>query len=349
MRNKPRFSSLPTASGGIARAAYARALEARLKLDPLLKSSNLTCRQIKDSQFRIPVRNQIKFLNAVADELPDPFLGIHLGEGIELREMGLVYYVIASSETLGDALNRLARYCSITNEGIRIVCNQQRDITVKFEHVGVSRLSDLHQIECFVVILLRICRELTGLSLSPISVKLAHRRTELTVGIKKVFGCNVAFGSNIDEVVFSRLAKNTATINADPYLGSLLERYCEEALANRRVPSGAWRVKVENAIVPLLPHGQAKIGEIAQRLGTSVRTLIRLLASEGCTFSEVLNALRLDLANSYLREQDLPISEIAWLLGFKEVSSFFHACKRWTGKTPQQIRMGGVEILSDVA
>jgi AraC-like DNA-binding protein len=77
--------------------------------------------------------------------------------------------------------------------------------------------------------------------------------------------------------------------------------------------------------------------------------LIRLLASEGCTFSEVLNALRLDLANSYLREQDLPISEIAWLLGFKEVSSFFHACKRWTGKTPQQIRMGGVEILSDVA
>ncbi|MGB8633383.1 MAG: AraC family transcriptional regulator ligand-binding domain-containing protein, partial [Xanthobacteraceae bacterium] len=115
MRKKPRLSSLPTASGGIARAAYARALEARLKSDPLLKSSNLTYRQIKDSQLRIPVKNQIKFLNGVASELPDPFLGIHLAEGIELREMGLVYYVIASSKTLGDALNRLARYSGITN------------------------------------------------------------------------------------------------------------------------------------------------------------------------------------------------------------------------------------------
>jgi hypothetical protein len=96
MRKQLGFSSLPTASGGIARAAYARALEARLEVGPLLKSSNLTPQQIKDSHFRIPVKNQIKFLNVVADEVPDPFLGIHLAEGIDLREMGLVYYVIAS-------------------------------------------------------------------------------------------------------------------------------------------------------------------------------------------------------------------------------------------------------------
>jgi AraC-like DNA-binding protein len=349
MRKKPRFNSLPTASGGIARAAYARALEAQLNVGPLLKSSNLTSQQIKNSHFRMPVKNQIKFLNTVADELPDPFLGIHLAESIELREMGVVYYVIASSETLGDALKRLARYSGITNEGLRITYHESKDIAVQFAYVGVSRLSDRHQIECFVVILLRICRQLTGLSLLPTSIKLAHRRTELPPGIKKVFGGEVAFGSNVDEVVFPRLAKNISTVNADPYLSSLLVRYCEEALSNRRVPSGVWRVKVENAIVPLLPHGQAKIGEIAQRLGISVRTLTRLLASEGCTFSEVLDSLRLDLAKSYLREQDLPISEIAWLLGFQEASSFFHACKRWTGKTPQQVRVAGVEFVTGVA
>ena len=72
----------------------------------------------------MPVKNQIKFLNLVAKELPDPFLGIHLAESIELREMGFVYYVIASSETLGDALRRLARYSGITNEGVRITCDQ---------------------------------------------------------------------------------------------------------------------------------------------------------------------------------------------------------------------------------
>src|SRR6516225_3980826 len=259
MRKKARFSSLPTATGTIARAAYARALEARLEVEPLLESSSLTPQQIKNSQFRMPVKNQIRFLSVVADKLPDPFLGIHLAENVELREMGLVYYVIASSKTLGDALMRLARYSGLTNEGVCITCHEGKDITVKFEYVGVSRLSDRHQIECFVVILLRLCRLLTGLSVSPTRVRLAHRRTELPAEIKKVFGCEVSFGSDVDEVIYPRTANDMATVNADTYLNSLLVRYCEEALSSRREQSGAWRLKAENAIIPLLPHGQATI------------------------------------------------------------------------------------------
>jgi AraC-like DNA-binding protein len=210
-------------------------------------------------------------------------------------------------------------------------------------------LSDRHQIECFVVILVRLCRLLTGRSLSPIAVKLAHRRTELPAEIRKAFGCKVEFGSHVDEVIYPRTANSMATVNADTYLNSLLVKYCEEALSNRRVHSDAWRLKVENAIVPLLPHGQAKIGEIAKTLGVSTRTLARLLASEGCTFSGILEALRLDLAKSYLREQNLGTSEVAWLLGFGEISAFSHACKRWTGKTPKQLQSAGVESLTEAA
>ncbi|MGB8632320.1 MAG: helix-turn-helix transcriptional regulator, partial [Xanthobacteraceae bacterium] len=142
---------------------------------------------------------------------------------------------------------------------------------------------------------------------------------------------------------------NIPTVNSDSYLNSLLVEHCEEALSNRRVQSGAWRLKVENAIVPLLPHGQANIGEIAKSLGVSGRTLTRLLASEGCTFSGIIDALRLDLAKSYLREQNLPISEVAWLLGFGDVSAFFHACKRWTGKTPKQLQLAEMKIPTHAA
>jgi AraC-like DNA-binding protein len=347
MRNKRRFNPIPTASGGIARAAYARALEAGLDVGPLLKSAFLTTHQVKNTRFRIPVKNQIKFLNAVADALPDPFLGINLAEGIELRELGLVYYVLASSETLGDALRRVARYSRISNEGVHITCRDQKDIALKFDYIGVARSTDRHQIEFFVVILLRICRQLSGRYLLPRSVKLAHRRTELPAGIKQVFGCDVVFGSSADEVAYPRAVKSMPAINADPYLNSLLVKYCEEALPDRRVRSGAWRLRVENAIAPLLPHGLAKLGEIAQRLGVSGRTLARLLAAEGCTFRGILDALRSDLARSYLREQNVPISEAAWLLGFREVSAFNHACKRWTGATPKQLRSAGVEISAD--
>jgi AraC-like DNA-binding protein len=169
----------------------------------------------------------------------------------------------------------------------------------------------------------------------------------LPTEIKKVFGCKVSFGGDADEVVYPRLAETIANVNADPYLNSLLVRYCEKALLNRRKHSGAWRLKVENAIVPLLPHGQAKMEEIAKRLGVSRRTLARLLASEGCTFVGIVDALRLDLAKSYLRDQNLRTSEVAWLLGFAEVSAFSHACKRWTGKTPTQLQ--SAESLADAA
>jgi AraC-like DNA-binding protein len=289
----------------------------------------------------MPVRNQITFLNRVAEKLPDPLLGIHLAETIDLRAMGLLYYVLASSETLGDALKRLARYSTISNEGVRITCGERKELTIKFEYIGIARLSDRHQIEFFAVMLLRICRQLTGRHLSPRSVKFAHRRTEVPGKIKKLFGCEIIFGSSIDQVAYSGALKDLPIVNADPYLNSLLVGYCEEALSNRPRRLGAWRLQVENAIAPLLPHGQAKIGEVAHRLGVSRRTLARLLAAEGFTFRNILDALRSDLAKRYLQEQNLPISEIAWLLGFGEASAFTHACKRWTGGPPKRLRPTG--------
>ena len=91
-------------------------------------------------------------------------------------------------------------------------------------------------------------------------------------------------------------------------------------------------------MAPLLPHGQAQIGEIARQLGVSRRTLSRRLAAEGQSFGEILDSLRFELAKRYLHEQDLPFSEISWLLGYRETAALNHAFKRWSGKTPTQAR-----------
>jgi AraC-like DNA-binding protein len=82
-----------------------------------------------------------------------------------------------------------------------------------------------------------------------------------------------------------------------------------------------------------LPHVKAIAGEIARRLGVSQRTFARRLSSEGLTFSGILEAFRSDLAQRYLTDKGLSISQIAWLLGYREVSALSHAFKRWTGET----------------
>ena len=91
----------------------------------------------------------------------------------------------------------------------------------------------------------------------------------------------------------------------------------------------------------LLPHGKPSVSEVAPQLGMSTRTLSRKLSDEGLAFADILDQMRSALAERYLSERELPISEIAWLLGYCEVSSFTHAFKRWTGKTPRQFRSEG--------
>src|SRR5262245_12552819 len=117
--NDGKLKTIPTAAGGIARAAFAQALE-RLDVAPLVKRAGLTFQQLRDPNSRIAVRNQIRFLDLVAHEMSDEFLGFRLAQSFELRELGLLYYVLASSETLGEALQRAARYCMINNEGVNI-------------------------------------------------------------------------------------------------------------------------------------------------------------------------------------------------------------------------------------
>ena len=70
----------------------------------------------------------------------------------------------------------------------------------------------------------------------------------------------------------------------------------------------------------------------------SSRTLSRKLGEEGTSFAEILDQFRAALAKHYLDDESLPVSEIAWLLGYREVSSLTHAFKRWTGTTPRQFR-----------
>src|SRR4051794_41117858 len=73
-----RVASLPTASGGIARAAYFRAMNAGLDVNAFLKNASLTRSQIRKKDARIPVRSQIRFLNEIAEGLGDEFLGFEL-------------------------------------------------------------------------------------------------------------------------------------------------------------------------------------------------------------------------------------------------------------------------------
>jgi len=332
-----RLDPAPSAEGGMTRLAFARALEKGVDVEALLRKAGLSRIQIEDPHARISVRSQVLFLDLVAKALDDDLLGFHLSQNFDLRMIGLLYYVLASSETLGEALGRVARYSSIVNEGFRVTVREGKEIDVVLESVGIPRRLNRHQIEFSFATFMRACREITKLRLTAHQVRFAHRRS-LSTEMNSFFGCDVEFGAEIDQLTFSRSILGTTVASADPYLNRLLIKQYEDVLSHRKVNRNAFALTVENAIVPLLPHGKANAKDVARKLGMSQRTLARHLASEGLTFVGMLKELRMDLAKRDLGDRDLSISQIAWLLGYRDVGSFSHAFKRWTGDTPSATR-----------
>jgi AraC-like DNA-binding protein len=336
-----RFHSMPSATGGIARLVATRLRAAGTPLAPLLSRAGLTAEQIDDPNARLPVQSQIKLLELAAEALQDDLLGFHLAQDYELREIGLFYYVLASSENLADALHRAERYSGIVNEGFSLRARIGKETAIALSYVDIDRRSDRHQIEFWLISLVRLCRQLTNRRLVPGRVKVMHRRNKTPPEFRSYLGCEIEFEASADEAVFPAAVKLMPLVSADPYLNQLLLKYCEEALAHRPANGATLRSNVENVITTLLPHGKAGAGEVARQLGMSHRTLARRLAAEGLTFSEIQTELKTDLAKRYLRDGDLPISQIAWLLGYREVSAFTHAFKRWTGTAPRQSRAQG--------
>ncbi len=270
--------------------------------------------------------------------MQDDSLGFTLARDFDPRALGLLYYVMASSQTLGDALKRVARYSQTTNEALVVRYREGNRLTINLSYSGVPRHSDRHQIEFCMFAILRICRVLTGQNLVPQHFSISHHRSDGTAEMSRFVGTKVEFGADTDEIALNANARELPLIHADAYLNNLLLKSCEAALADRRGDMSQLRTRVENAISSFLPHGRVLIEDVARSLGMSERTLARKLADEGLNFTEILQQLRRDLAVRYLNDRKMHVSKIAWLLGFNEVSAFTHTYKRWTGKTPSQMR-----------
>jgi AraC-like DNA-binding protein len=333
-----RSSSVKLCGGVFSRLAFARAKRKGIDVDLLLKQSGLTPELLADRSAPVGVSNQIKFIDLIAEALGDDLLGFHLAEDFDPRAIGLLYYVAASAETMGDALRRAERYIRLQNEGVRFEVSTGESVRIRLRYTGVARHTDVHQIGTFITLLIRVCRQLTGRELTPTRVRIMHRIVGDKSRLERYLDATVEDGADTDEIEFPAASWDLPLLSADPHLHQLCVKNCEEALARRQNSVTPLKVKVENTIAVLLPHGHARHDLVAAKLGMSPRTLSRRLSSDGSSFAEILDEMRSALAHRYLADRTLPISQIAWLVGYTEVGTFTRAFQRWTGMSPSTAR-----------
>ena len=327
------------ASDGVAtRVTIARLKSAGVDPAPLLAKAGLARPKRAGAPHRINAEGQLRFLELAAEALDDAAFGFHLAQATDLREIGILYYVAAASRDLGDAIRHLVRFTTVANESLRLERSQADADAVLALRSRLARRASRQFTELTMTALVRAFRALTGTRFSPTSVTFAHGRTAGKAEIERFFGCAVQFGAAVDAMAFPATRLATPILTADTYLLNILRAQCERTLAERGNASSSLRAMVESEAAALLPNGNAQVETVARALGMSARTLARRLADEKASYGGVLDDLRRDLALRHLKDGDLSLNQIAWLLGYSEVTSFNHAFKRWTGGSPKSAR-----------
>jgi AraC-like DNA-binding protein len=311
-----------------------------LSATELLQRAEVKPYVLNQKSARIPFCQHAALLDLAARATENGCFGLDLAANQgDPRDNGLLVYTALSSKTLGEALKVLKRYFHVLNEAIDVsVVIAPREVTIDY-HLSDTRLATPRQaMEFGAANFVRTLRFLTNSRLRPVEVKFRHSRNQEIAKFERFFGCPVRFGTRQNSLTFSRRQLALPLATADKRLHGLLTGYCEEILANREDSSPDLRHRAERIIAKLLCRGEAETEAVAHELGMSVRTLARRLGDLGVSFGQILDELRHDLAVRYLRDQNLSLSQIAFLLGYSELSAFSHAFRRWTRTTPGEWR-----------
>jgi AraC-like DNA-binding protein len=175
---------------------------------------------------------------------------------------------------------------------------------------------------------------------SPLRTDFEHREPKRLKIFKAEFGENLRFGSNATRFLLDHGSLDRTIPGAD---SQRIKRLRARADAKLQALATAQRIarSAEDKIVELLPNGWASTGDVAAALRISSRTLQRSLTSEGLSFRELLETARISRAEHLLTKTNLPLTEIAFQLGYAELSAFSRAAKMWFGVPPQSLRKRG--------
>ncbi len=298
----------------------------------------------------LAARDYVRLLDAGAHLAGDAHFGLHVGQRVRMGTYSAYGLILLSCKDVGQALEQTARYERLAHDLGRSTL--QRDGAVAHyrwasNYPGASR----HLVDS-VFAGIRVCGDwLAGMPLPPARLAFSHdgggellRHAAHRDDYVRVLGSLPAFGAGANTASFDARLLDWPVPNADVSLYPVLCQHAEQLLAQRHGEERAdgargIEAQVRAAILAGLRHGSARLTTVAATLAVTPRTLQRKLAEAGTSFQAVLDQVRYGLARDYLRQPELSLVDIAFLLGYQEQSAFNHAFRTWAGTNPGAWRL----------
>lgn len=313
-------------------------VDKRFLLDLTQKTMEELCAD--ELMFESPIYNAV--VEKAAALSKDNLFGLHLGEYLSLSAAGLIVQIAQSSNTVLEALQYMVQYANLGCQALPFQLSEleeEWELSVRPNYLWLeqSPQSVKHTMDGTLVFTIREFHTLTRQKYRPNRIHFSYARPENRVEYERIFNCPVRFGQPLTALYLDKKIVAEKVVTSDYRLLQLLIQYAEEKLASMQDDSGFATV-VKQSIINLVKPQFPTIEQVAANLNLSVRTLQRKLKEENYTYKTVLDELRKQFALEFLKNKDLSIKEIAYLLDYSEPSSFIRSFKRWTGKSPTVYR-----------
>ena len=248
---------------------------------------------------------------------------LRLADRRTFSDLGPLALVLKEEATPRQALDTLCRYLKLLNTSlITRIEDVGQSVVIREDLMPSSHHLPMRQsVELAVGVMFRILRELIGPQWQPLEVYFTHRAPASASGHRAFFGRAPKFNQEFNGLVCAAADLQISRAAGNPKAVRFAREYLDAALQSR---SGGLAEACREVVLVLLPGGQCTAQQVAQHLRVDRRTLHRHLSAQGLTFSALLNEVRSELVMRHLRDSDLPLGEVASLLGFAAQSSFSH-------------------------
>jgi AraC-like DNA-binding protein len=281
------------------------------------------------SDLTIPLSRVESICDDVAEELGDTFAGLHIATELARSTYGLVELVFRAAATPRDALEQLIRFGAVIENTLELSYEETKSTVIIKASVREARHGfGRHANELIVALFVRVARELVPTGCEIERAFFAHDEPADTREHVTVLGTdNLVFGAGYSGIEIKQ---------------SMLDAACKpparEPAPSEADPGEDMLSRVRDSVRCALADGDPAAPKVARALGMSTRTLHRRLAQHGTVYRAIVDDVRAELARVYLEEQSRTLVEVAFLLGYSDLRALIRAHKRWTGRTPGEMR-----------
>lgn len=301
-----------------------------LDASELLTSLGLSAGALEAKDARIGHDRWLQLLDGAVALSGDPAVTLHAAHRLHDGSLDVTGYLVRAQQTIGEGYAAYTRYFRLAHDGLRVEVEDDGETARCYLEAepGVEITDALG--DFMLANMCEFSRRLVRGAPGPDIVRLTRVQPADRAPWDGFFDAEVHFGAVRAELQFPLAAFDLPMSQADRGLSSLLEDTARQHL-DALAPHERVAVRLQSLLRQRLADGQLGVAQLARELGMSESTLRRRLREEGTTHTQILDALRRELALQYAG-RGLSATDVSLRLGYSEASAFQRAFKRWTGK-----------------